>query len=150
MILAAGYTKDGADNDTTTANAVLKAMALLSQRAGCFVLGVDHFGKAVETGTRGSSAKEGNADLVFALLGERTITGEITDTKLAIRKRRSGGSGQEFPFKPQIIDMGLDARQAGDTVVINSARPAVISLRATRRARSAGARARAPFTCAAP
>ena len=101
MILAAGYTKDGADNDTATANAVLKAMALLSQRAGCFVLGVDHFGKAVETGTRGSSAKEGNADLVFALLGERTITGEITDTKLAIRKRRSGGSGQEFPFKPQ-------------------------------------------------
>ena len=124
MILAAGYTKDGGDNDTTTTNAVFKAMTLLSQRAGCFVLGVDHFGKAVETGTRGSSAKEGNADLVLALLGERTITGEITDTKLAIRKRRSGGSGQEFPFKPQIIDMGLDARgKPVTTVVINWGAP---------------------------
>src|SRR5215470_1463529 len=46
-------------------------LAELTKATGAFVLGVDHFGKAVETGTRGSSAKEDAADVVLALLGDR-------------------------------------------------------------------------------
>jgi hypothetical protein len=108
MVLAAGYTKDGADNDTATTNTVLRAMAGLATRTGCFVFGIDHFGKNVDVGTRGNSVKEGNADLVLALLGDRTITGEIANTKLAIRKRRGGANGQEFPFTTRTVDMGAD------------------------------------------
>jgi hypothetical protein len=108
MVLAAGYTKDGADNDTATTNAVLRAMAELATRTGCFVFGIDHFGKDVNVGTRGNSVKEGNADLVLALLGDRSITGEISNTKLAIRKRRGGANGQEFSFTTRTVDMGVD------------------------------------------
>ena len=43
----------------------------MSHHTGAFVLGVDHFGKAVETGTRGSSAKEAAADTVLAMLATR-------------------------------------------------------------------------------
>jgi hypothetical protein len=71
MVLAAGYTKDGADNDTATTNAVLLTMSRLAVKAGCFVFGVDHFGKNVDVGTRGNSVKEGNADVVLALLGDK-------------------------------------------------------------------------------
>jgi hypothetical protein len=83
-------------------------MAELATKAGCFVFGIDHFGKNIDVGTRGNSVKEGNADVVLALLGDRAITGEISNTKLAIRKRRGGANGQEFPFRTQTVDMGTD------------------------------------------
>jgi hypothetical protein len=37
------------------------------------VLGVDHFGKDVNLGTRGGSSKESSGDLVLACLGERGL-----------------------------------------------------------------------------
>ena len=40
---------------------------------------VDHFGKSAETGTRGSSGKEDNADVVLAVLGKKTAAGIVTD-----------------------------------------------------------------------
>jgi hypothetical protein len=40
---------------------VLKAVA---QELKCFVLGIDHFGKSLEAGTRGASSKEASGDLV--------------------------------------------------------------------------------------
>ena len=53
-------------------------------------VGIDHFGKVAETGTRGSSAKEGHADTVLALLADREINGTISNTRLAVRKQRDG------------------------------------------------------------
>ena len=35
------------------------------------MLGVDHFGKNIEAGTRGAGAKESSADLVLACLGDK-------------------------------------------------------------------------------
>ena len=43
------------------------------------MLAVDHFGKMVETGTRGTSAKEAAADVVLALLADRKINGTISN-----------------------------------------------------------------------
>jgi len=108
VVAAAGYAKEGADNDTATGQMLMRTLAGLSRNAGCFVLGIDHFGKDVNVGTRGTSAKEGAAEVVFAMLGEKTVTGEITNTRLALRKRRGGASGQEFPFQTRLIDMGSD------------------------------------------
>jgi hypothetical protein len=108
VVAAAGYSKDGADNDAATGQAVMRTLAQLARAAGCFVFGVGHFGKDVSTGTRGSSAKEDAADVVLALLGDKAVSGEITNTRLAIRKRRGGSTGQEFPFKPRVVDMGVD------------------------------------------
>jgi hypothetical protein len=109
MIAAAGYAKDGQENDAAAGQAVMNTLRQVAREAGCFVMGVDHFGKAVETGTRGSSAKEGAADVVLALLGDKSTNGEVKNTRLALRKSRGGANGQEFPFRPCVVDMGIDS-----------------------------------------
>jgi hypothetical protein len=48
----------------------MNALAHSAKHTGALVLGIDHFGKVQETGTRGSSAKEAGADTVVALLAE--------------------------------------------------------------------------------
>jgi hypothetical protein len=108
VIAAAGFSKSGDENDAAIGQTIMRQLASLAQATGAFVLGIDHFGKAAETGTRGSSAKEGAADVVLALLGEKAITGAVTDTRLALRKSRAGASGQEFPFSVRVIDLGVD------------------------------------------
>lgn len=73
-----------------------QAMNVLSDASrvtGAFVLAVDHFGKVVETGTRGTSAKEAAADAVIACLAERANSGTISNTRIAVRKLRAGATG---------------------------------------------------------
>ena len=72
------------------------------------VAGIDHFGKVVETGTRGSSAKEGAADTVIALLADRELSGGVKNTRLAVRKQRDGVSGFEIPFTARMVETGTD------------------------------------------
>jgi len=106
MVDAAGYTRSGDENDAALAQLIMKRCAELSRLAGALVLGIDHFGKAAETGTRGSSAKEGRADVVLALLGDKAVSGEVSNTRLAVRKNRAGPGGRELPFSVRSVDMG--------------------------------------------
>ncbi len=80
---------------------VLKAIA---QELNCFVLGVDHFGKSLEAGTRGASSKEAAGDLVLACLGEKELSGNVVNTRLAVRKNRGGHQGQEYPFTLRMVE----------------------------------------------
>ena len=80
---------------------VLKALA---QKLSCFTLGVDHFGKNINTGTRGGSSKEGSGDLVLACLGDRELNGRVINTRLAVRKCRGGPQGQEFYFTARKVE----------------------------------------------
>lgn len=96
----------------------MNTLKRVARTAGCFVFGVDHFGKDASTGTRGTSAKETAADVLLALLGDRSVGGEITNTRLALRKRRGGENGQEFPFEPHKIDMGVDIHGAPITTLV--------------------------------
>jgi hypothetical protein len=95
---SAGYNTPGAENDNAINQALMNVMRVVGRALTCFVLGVDHFGKQLETGTRGSSAKEASADLVLACLGERELGGQVFNTRLAVRKNRSGPQGMEYPF----------------------------------------------------
>ena len=79
----------------------------------------------IETGTRGSSAKEGAADTVIVLLGDRELSGGIKNTRLALRKQRDGISGIEVPFSVINREAGVD--EDGDTI----SAPPVIDWRAT-------------------
>jgi hypothetical protein len=108
LITAAGYTKTGDDNDQATAQRVMDALTGLSRHTGALVLGIDHFGKVMETGTRGSSAKEGHADVVLAMLADRELSGGVSNTRLAIRKMRDGLSGLEIPFTARTVEIGTD------------------------------------------
>jgi AAA domain len=96
--------KDG--NDAAEGQFVMNQLQELSRKTGAFVLAVDHFGKAVETGTRGTSAKEGAADVVLALLADREINGTISNTRMALRKLRAGKTGTETPFDLKTVDIG--------------------------------------------
>jgi hypothetical protein len=95
---AAGYNSIGAENDNAIAQALMNVMRAVGRALDCYVLGVDHFGKQLETGTRGSSAKEASADLVLACLGEREVSGRVLNTRLTVRKNRGGPQGMEYSF----------------------------------------------------
>ena len=92
----------------------MNVLRTVAESLNCFVLGVDHFGKNSETGTRGSSSKEASADLVLACLGEKSLSGIVTDARPAVRKNRSGRVGAEFPFSMREVVMGHD--EDGDEV----------------------------------
>ena len=109
LITAASFAS-GEDNDAAAAQKVMTALRITSQRTGALVVGIDHFGKVVETGTRGSSAKEGAADAVIALLADREVNGGVKNTRLAVRKQRDGVSGFEIPFTTRIVETGIRRR----------------------------------------
>ena len=96
------------ENSAAETQKVMNALERLSHRTGAFVLGVDHFGKAVETGTRGSSAKEAAADTVLAALANRDEAGNISNTRLAVRKVRGARTGQETTYSLDVVEIGED------------------------------------------
>jgi hypothetical protein len=102
------------EDDAAQAQSVMSALGLLSAESGAFVLGVDHFGKDVETGTRGSSAKEAYAETVLALVGKREVTGRITDLCMGVRKVRDGDQGRVIPFRLEVVNCGTD--EDGDRI----------------------------------
>src|SRR6516162_8838195 len=107
--VAAGYDRPGEDNDTAVQSTINNVLSSLAIATGTFVLGIDHFGKDVTVGTRGSSVKEGNADIILATLGDKNVTGSgMSNCRLVLRKRRGGINGEEIPFTPSVIDMGVD------------------------------------------
>ena len=103
---AAGNFKDA--NDAAEGQRIMNRLGELSRQTGAFVLAVDHFGKAVETGTRGSSAKEAAADVVLALLADREINGTISNMRMALRKLRGGKVGTETPFDLRVVNLGFE------------------------------------------
>jgi len=102
---AAGYAKAGDENDPAVCQKLMNVLHQTGEAAQVFVLALDHFGKTVESGTRGGSSKEGSADIVLACLGQRDVSGAIVDTRLALRKVRGGPSGQEFPFTLRTVSI---------------------------------------------
>jgi AAA domain-containing protein len=104
----AGYSRAGDEYDNAVGQAIMNVLKAVAQELGCFVLGIDHFGKSLEAGTRGASAKESSADVVLACLGEKQLSGAVTNTRLAVRKHRGGTQGQEYPYTLRLIELGND------------------------------------------
>jgi hypothetical protein len=46
--------------------------------------------------------------VVLAVLGERQLNGTVTNSRVALRKLRSGETGSEFPFRSRVVDLGPD------------------------------------------
>jgi hypothetical protein len=104
MAVAAGYHEQGAENDSAVVTAVMRVLKDVAERLSCFVLGVDHYGKNLDAGIKGSVAKETQGDLVLACLGERERNGSVTNPRLAVRKCRGGVQGREFPFTTRVVE----------------------------------------------
>jgi len=118
IIIGAGFRKDGQENDAAVTHAIMSVLAQISQRAGCFVFGIDHYGKDASVGTRGSSAKESDADVILACLADRNEAGEVSNTRLALRKRRSGPNGEEFPFRTRQVEVGTNKAGKPETTLV--------------------------------
>jgi hypothetical protein len=95
---SAGYAMQGAESDSAVGQQVMRVLRQAAEATDSFWCGIDHFGKNIDHGTRGSSSKEASADLVLACLGQRELSGRVLNLRLAVRKCRGGPSGQEFPF----------------------------------------------------
>lgn len=106
------------ENNSAQGQKVMRVLEALSRTSGAFALAVDHFGKAVETGTRGTSAKEGAADLVLALLGEKDIAGKVTNRRMALRKLRGGATGSVTPFELRKVTFDLGEQLRATTTCI--------------------------------
>jgi hypothetical protein len=108
VVATAGFKKSGDENDAVLGAGLLKGgLGEIARQTRTFALGIDHFGKTAETGTRGSSGKEDNADVVLATLGEKTMAGVVTNPRLAVRKTRGGVAGREYPFTTHVVDTGV-------------------------------------------
>ena len=105
---AAGYSRSGDENDAALAKIIMRALGQASAATGVLALGVTHFGKHVDTGTRGSSVFEDDADTVLALVGERAVNGTLTNARLCVRKSRSGSNGDEFPISARGVTVGVE------------------------------------------
>jgi RecA-family ATPase len=54
IVATAGYSKIGEESDAAVGQAIMNVLEQLGQLSGALVLGIDHFGKSAETGTRGT------------------------------------------------------------------------------------------------
>lgn len=106
------------ENSAAETQKLMSVLERLAQRTETFVLGVDHFGKTVETGTRGSSAKEAAADTVLAALADRDTAGHVKNMRLAVRKVRGANSGQETPYTLSVVEIGEDRDGAPITTCV--------------------------------
>jgi hypothetical protein len=118
---AAGLSKQGELNDDAVAKTIIAALARASIETGALFVGVTHFGKNIETGTKGNTGFEDDTDVVLALLGERGINGVVEDPVLCVRKRKSGPNGETFSFQPEKVTVGSETTltirwtESGDT-----------------------------------
>jgi len=76
----AGYGRSGEENDNAVGQALMNVLKAVAQAIGCFVLGVDHFGKDLLAGTRGAYSKESSGDVVLACLGNKELSGSAGRT----------------------------------------------------------------------
>jgi hypothetical protein len=84
IVTGADYQREGQDNDVPTTHRMMMTM------------------------TRGSSVKEGDADVIFACLADKNEAGAVSNHRLALRKRRSGPNGEEFPFRTRMVEVGTN------------------------------------------
>jgi hypothetical protein len=92
-------------DDTAENQRVMNVLTTLAQKFQLLVLCVDHFGKDAATGTRNSSVKEATAEAVLATLGDRDVTGNVTNPRLALRKVRGAAGGQQISFNKRVVTL---------------------------------------------
>lgn len=102
---AAGFDDE---NSAAETQKVMNMLAALAREAKALVLLIDHYGKIIETGVRGSSAKSAASDAILACLGDRDqTTGVMSNRKMAVTKLRAGPVGRVVPFDLMKTDDGL-------------------------------------------
>src|SRR5262249_18927231 len=119
VVAGADYQREGQDNDTAITHRNMMAMAKAARALHCFIFGIDHYGKDANVGTRGASVKEGDADVILACLADKNEAGAVSNHRLALRKRRRGANGEEFPFRTRIVEVGTNKFGKPETTLVS-------------------------------
>ena len=99
---------DDQTNSAGTNQLIFTRLHQLAHDLDCFVLVVDHMGKDMTRGTRGSTAKEASADVVLAVTGMVAEDGSVSNTAMSVRKLRGGAAGKRVMFSLAPVRMPLD------------------------------------------
>ena len=94
------------ENSAADVQPVMNILHDLARKTGTLVLAIDHVGKSINAGTRGSTAKEASADAILALSKRRHAGNQY---ELEVRKLRMGSSGHQFEYSLQTVQFGNDA-----------------------------------------
>ena len=98
------------ENDAHSATAAMQTLQKLASDEGALVVGVNHYGKNIDAGVRGSSAWMASADVVFAATGDISErTGEVSGRQLAITKNRYGEARLIGSFELEAVVVGHDS-----------------------------------------
>jgi hypothetical protein len=93
-------------DDTGEGAAFMNFCAELAKEFQIFIIIDDHFGKNIEAGTRGTTAKEARADAVLAVIGKPNQPYEEPRT-LRWRKLRNAVSGREMQFRLKSVRLEI-------------------------------------------
>jgi hypothetical protein len=105
---------EGRENDADTWLALYRHVHAPLKSKGVVCWRLDHFGKDLERGARGSSAKDQDVDHVWELTshGEREeVTGSITTVTTRLRLTRSH---TRTGIDPSVLDISRTGRKSGD------------------------------------
>ncbi len=103
---AAGFVDS---NHSSEAQRVMDMLRRVNVRTGALVLVVDHFGKVVETGIMGASAKAQSAEAILAILADKSMDGTIGNRRMVLHKMRSGEGSGPTPFRLRQVQLsGFD------------------------------------------
>jgi hypothetical protein len=103
-------------DDTGEGAAFMNFCADLAKEFGVFIVICDHFGKNIEAGTRGTTAKEARADAVLAVIG-KPDQGLDETRKLRWRKLRNAVSGREMQFRLRRVEIEIGGAMVKTCVV---------------------------------
>ena len=105
--MAAGAGWDN-ENDAAEGQKAMNLLRKIARHYDCVVAAIDHYGKDISSGTRGTTSKESGADFVLAFVGDRQTSGKILNKRMAIRKSRGAIAGDEYPYDLPMRKIGTD------------------------------------------
>ena len=105
--VAAAFLVDD-ENNAAIATKVMQVLERIAHACDLLVLGVTHFGKAVETGVRGSSAYTASSDVIIAINAEKDHKGKVKSRSISLHKSRTRDTGIEHSFTLKSVLIGTD------------------------------------------
>lgn len=92
------------ENTSEDMSRVLSNIKLMNEALGCTNMAVHHSGKDLTKGSRGWSGLKGAADVQIEVLRHENGHREIV-----IEKMKDGEDGIRWPFKLEVVDVGIDS-----------------------------------------
>ena len=93
----AGFSRAGEENDNAVGQALMNVFKAVTRALDCAVLGIDHFGKNLEAGTRGAISKESSGDVVLVCLGDKELSRQRHEHPAGYPKAQRRPAGARIP-----------------------------------------------------